>query len=316
MMNIKNIHYSCSSDFCDSHNMEAQAFFNWDFIETLSKATGYKNTSVTIETDVGKYIIPLLERKALGIYPIAFSLPFGLYGGISSCQTNLCRELITSARKYLRTDIVIQNPFLEEKLLKAHMAIIHRTYAHIIHTDKYSYDELFHSAYEYKIRKNLKRAKNSGLKIISGNDENIMSDYYRLYILSSKRWGQSRPKYSLDFFHKFLKAPYFEVKIVLYENVPVAGLVILKFESQTFCWFGAMNKEYSNLRSNDFLYDNVIHEAIDTKIPIVNFGSSGNLEGVRKFKESLGAEEIKYNIYFIGNPLVAKGLSWLMNRNG
>jgi hypothetical protein len=70
------------------------------------------------------------------------------------------------------------------------------------------------------------------------------------------------------------------------------------------------------MRSNDFLYDNVIHEAIDAKIPIVNFGSSGNLKGVRKFKESLGAEEIKYNIYFVGNPIVAKGLSWLMNRNG
>jgi lipid II:glycine glycyltransferase (peptidoglycan interpeptide bridge formation enzyme) len=213
-------------------------------------------------------------------------------------------------------DIVIQNPFLEKELFKANMTIIHRAYAHIIHTDKHSYDELFRSVYEYKIRKNLKRAKDSGLKIISGNDEKIMSDYYSLYILSSKRWGQSRPKYSLDFFHKFLNAPYFQVKIVLYENVPVAGLVILKFESQIFCWFGAMNKEYSNIRSNDFLYDNVIHEAIDAKIPIVNFGSSGKLEGVRKFKESLGAEEIKYNIYFVGNPLVAKGLSWLMNRNG
>ena len=319
MMNIESIHYSCGDDFCNSQTPISHAFSNWNFIETLSKATGYKNISVTIEVNGGEYIIPLLERKALGLYPIAFSLPFGLYGGISSYHTiveNRFRELIASAKQYLRMDIVIQNPFLEKELFKANMTIIHRAYAHIIHTDKHSYDELFRSVYEYKIRKNLKRAKDSGLKIISGNDEKIMSDYYSLYILSSKRWGQSRPKYSLDFFHKFLNAPYFQVKIVLYENVPVAGLVILKFESQIFCWFGAMNKEYSNMRSNDFLYDNVIHEAIDAKIPIVNFGSSGKLEGVRKFKESLGAEEIKYNIYFVGNPLVAKGLSWLMNRNG
>jgi hypothetical protein len=317
-MNIESIHYSCSDDFCDSQTPESRAFINWDFIETLSKATGYNNVSITIKAGGNKYILPLLERKALGIYPIAFSLPFGLYGGIFSCQDinkNQFQELIICAKKYLRMDIVIQNPFLDEELLKANMAIIHKTYAHIIHTDKYSYDELFHSAYEYKIRKNLKRAKKSGLKIISGNDEKIVTDYYSLYILSSKRWGQSRPKYSLDFFQKFINAPYFQVKIVLYENVPVAGLVILKLEGQVFCWFGAMNKEYSNMRSNDFLYDNVIHEAIDDKMPIVNFGSSGDLKGVRKFKESLGAKEIKYNIYFFGNPIVAKGLSWLMNRN-
>ena len=95
MMNIESIHYSCSDDFCDSQTPRSRSLLNWDFIETLSKATGYKNISVTIETDGRKYIIPLLERQALGIYPIAFSLPFGLHGGIDrhtedeNCISNL-----------------------------------------------------------------------------------------------------------------------------------------------------------------------------------------------------------------------------------
>jgi lipid II:glycine glycyltransferase (peptidoglycan interpeptide bridge formation enzyme) len=318
MMGIESIRFSIGDDFRGSPTPESRAFFNWDFIETLSQATGYKNISITIEADGRKYILPFLERKVLGIYPIALSLPFGLYGGISSGQTmdnNLFRELTAAAKKHLGMDIIMQNPFLEKELSKTSMATLHRTYAHIIYTEKHSYDELFHSVYEYKIRKNLKRAKDSGLNIVSGNDRNIICDYYNLYILSSRRWGQSRPKYSLNFFHKFAGAHYFQVKMALYEDIPIAGLVILKFKDQSFCWFGAMNKEYANMRPNDLLYDTIIHEAIDAKIPIVNFGSSGNLPGVRKFKESLGAEEIRYTIYFNGNPIMAKGLSWLMNRN-
>jgi hypothetical protein len=89
MMKIESTHYSCSNDFYDSQIPESRAFLNWDFIETLSKATGYKNVSVTIEASGRKYIIPLLERKALGLYPVAFSLPLGLYGGIDVSKTEL-----------------------------------------------------------------------------------------------------------------------------------------------------------------------------------------------------------------------------------
>ena len=99
-MKIESIHYSCGDDFCDSQIPESRAFLNWDFIETLSKATGYKNVSVTIEANGGKYIIPLLERRALGIYPIAFSLPFGLHGGIDVSEAELYIELMKHIKKF------------------------------------------------------------------------------------------------------------------------------------------------------------------------------------------------------------------------
>ena len=61
-------------------------------------------------------------------------------------------------------------------------------------------------------------------------------------------------------------------------------------------------KEYETYGSINLLFRNAIEQACDEGYKCYNLGLSGNLDGVRKFKESFGAEKIDVNRYRILSP--------------
>jgi hypothetical protein len=313
MINIENIHYSCGDDYCDSPAPGSRAFSNWDFIETLSKATGYKNISVTIETGGKKYILPLLELKALGLYPLAFSLPLGLYGGIDVSEAELYIELMKHIKKFLGSAIVLQNPF-DTVLPQINLSSLFRAYTHVVEFGNATYEDVFKTIFDAKLRNQIRKGEKSNLTIREGNDEDIINAFYELYILTNKRWGERHTKYSIDFFTAFAGKPYFEIKLSLFEGKVVSAIVLLKLSGQYLYWFGALNKDYGEYCPNHFLLSRTIREAIETRAEFFNFGASGKLIDVKKFKESFGAKKISYNIYFMGNPLTRYALATLMQR--
>jgi len=312
-MNIESINYSRGDDFCDSQTLESRAFFNWDFIETLSKATGYKNISVTIEADGGKYIIPLLERKAFGIYPIAFSLPFGLYGGIDVSEAELYIELMKHIKKFLGCAIVLQNPF-DPILPRIKLPSLCQAYTHVVEFSNATYEDIFKNIFDAKLRNQIRKGEKSNLTIREGNDEDIIRTFYELYVLTNLRWGKRHTKYSIDFFMSFAGKPYFEIKLSIFEGNVVSAIVLLKLSGQYFYWFGALNKDYGEYCPNHLLLSRTIREAIEMRAEFFNFGASGKLIDVKKFKESFGAKEISYDIYFMGNTITRYTLAKLMQR--
>jgi hypothetical protein len=313
MINIERIHHSCGDDFYDSQITESQVFFNWDFIETLSKATGYKNISVTIEARGKKYILPLLERRALGLYPIAFSLPLGLYGGIDVSEIELYIELMKSTKKFLGRSIVMQNPF-DPILPQINLPSLCRAYTHVVEFSNASYEDVFKNIFDSKLRNQIRKGEKSNLIIREGNNEDIINAFYELYVLTNLRWGVRHPKYSIGFFTAFAGKPYFEIKLSMFEGKVASAIVLLKLTGQYLYWFGALNKDYGEYCPNHLLLSKAIMNAIKAGAGFFNFGASGKLIDVKKFKESFGAKEIFYDIYFLGNPAIKHSLATIMRR--
>jgi len=312
-MNIKSIYYSCDNDFLDLQTPKSRAFSNWDFINTLSKATGYKNISVTIETDDKKYISPLLERRPLGVYPVAFSLPLGLYGGVDEAETELYLMIMKHIKKFIGRPIVIQNPF-DSILPKINLPSIYRTYTHVLEFNNITFKDVFKTFFNSKLRNQIRKGEKSNLTIKEGNDEEFVKAFYELYILTNKRWGEKNPKYSIDFFKTFTGKSYFEIKLAIFEEIIVSAIVLLKITDQYFYWFGALNKDYGEYCPNHLLLSRAINEAIEAGTKYFNFGASGKLINVKKFKESFGTKEIPYDIYFMGNPITEYILKKLIQR--
>ncbi|MGA2527198.1 MAG: peptidoglycan bridge formation glycyltransferase FemA/FemB family protein [Smithellaceae bacterium] len=312
-MNIESIHYSCGDDFCCSPTPRSKAFSNWDFIEALSKATGYKNVSVTIETGGKKYILPLLERKALGLHPIAISLPLGLYGGIDVSEAELYIELLKRIKKFLGSAIVLQNPF-DPVLPQINLSSLSRAYTHVIEFGNTTYEDVFKTFFDSKLRNQIRKGEKSNLTIREGNDEEITKVFYELYVLTNWRWGKRYPKYSIDFFKPFVGKQYFEIKLSMFEGKAISAIILLKLSGQYLYWFGALNKDYGEYCPNHLLLSKTIKEAIEADAEFFNFGASGKFIHVKKFKESFGAKEIFYDIYFMGNPVTRYALATLMRR--
>jgi lipid II:glycine glycyltransferase (peptidoglycan interpeptide bridge formation enzyme) len=312
-MNIKNINYSCESDFSDLPAPGTMAFLNWDFIQTLSKATGYKNISVTIDACGRKYILPLLERRSMGLHPIAFSLPLGLYGGIDVPDVELYIELMKHMKKFLGISIVIQNPF-DSILPQTNLPSIARTFTHVIEFGNATYEDISKTFFDSKLRNQIRKGEKSNLTVTEGNDEETVKAFYELYVMTNRRWGKSHPKYSLDFFKAFKGKPYFEIKLSALEGQVISAIILLKLSGQYFYWFGALNKAYGKYCPNHLLLSRAMREANDAGASFFNFGASGKLIDVKKFKESFGAKEIPYDIYFMGNPLTKYALAKLIQK--
>jgi lipid II:glycine glycyltransferase (peptidoglycan interpeptide bridge formation enzyme) len=216
-------------------------------------------------------------------------------------------------RKFLGCDIVLQNPF-DPTLPRINLPSLCQAYTHVVEFGNATYEDVFKNFFDSKLRNQIRKGEKSNLTIRKGNDEDIINAFYELYVLTNLRWGKRHPKYSIDFFKPFAGKSYFEIKLSMYEEKVVSAIVLLKLSGQYFYWFGALNKDYGQYCPNHFLLSGTIRDAIGARVELFNFGASGKLIDVKKFKESFGAKKISYDIYFTGNPITRYALAKLMRR--
>jgi hypothetical protein len=314
---IKAIRYAQKSDFTEISQNSEFLYYDWDFLETVSQALNCRNISLRVDSKQGTMFIPLMEKRVFHIYPVGLSIPFGLYGGISGDVPLTCAmyaDIIRQAKRFLHMDIILQNPFQESILSQTPMSKVFDTAAYIVNIENRSHDEFFHKIYEHKMRKNIKRAGVNNVAVKSGNDADLMKQFYDLYVLTNLRWGKQAPRYGQIFFDNFCDKDFTEIFIAYLNEKPSAGLFMLKFRNYYFGWYGAMDKETSKYRTNDYLHDHVIKTAIQNKFRMVNFGASDGLEGVKQFKKSFGANPVPYHIYFTGNIFSKLGLKYFLNK--
>lgn len=306
----------------DFNEILAQRDFSeldWDFVETSAAVLKFRNVSVHVESERGRYVVPLLARRVFKVYPVALSLPFGLYGGVLPAQgmdAPSYGAIMQAVRKHLGMGIVFQNPFSQGVLDGLPAAPVSASYAHIVDTEGRVWADVLAKSFEHKMRKNIKRAQQNKIEIRVGRSPELVRDFYRLYALSNVRWGRDTPRYDLDFFLRYAERPFLECRVAYDKDRPAAALIMLRFRNYYFGWFGGMDKALSNTRSNDLLHADLIKHSIESGVKCVNFGSSGKLAGVKKFKESFGAKEHTYGIYFVGNPLAQLGLKLVLSGGG
>ena len=314
------IYFATKETYENYQTTHGRLLYEWDFIETLSQATSFRNVSVFIELDNAVLFVPLLERKALNLYSIAFSLPFGLYGGFLPIKMvsnkNINQVVLSELRSFIKRDIVIQNVLSDKEFSETGLIPIMKTFTHAISIKDKTRENIFKETFPGELRNQIRKSKKSNLDVRSGNNIELTNDFFELYVLSNQRWGKKKLKYTINFFKSFLSKTYFEIKIAYYNNRPVSGIILLKLLNRYQYWFGAMNKEYGKYCPNHLLISNSIEEAIDLRYEVFDFGASGGhgqLQEVIKFKESFGAIRIPYSVYFYGNDFIKFGLSIAMN---
>ena len=117
--------------------------------------------------------------------------------------------------------------------------------------------------------------------------------YYSIYEASSRRWGYAAPPYPRSLFRELgaLQGTGVDLKLALVGAMPVAGIMLFEGKQSTLYWSGAMLKEYAPYCPNNALVKVAIEEACRRGRRRFDFGSSGRLEAVRRFKASFGARQ-------------------------
>ena len=169
-------------------------------------------------------------------------------------------------------------------------------YTHILPANA-NYEHFLRDRYNRKTRRAIKKAVKNKVGIRKGDSLDDFKEYYYLYSKSSERWGYEAPPDPFDLYKNMYKygSKYVNLYLAVKGDETIGGVIALNYGKNIYLWGSAFLVEYAALNPVSLLFNDIIKNAYDNGYEYVDFGESGDLAGVKKFKESFGAENIRLN---------------------
>lgn len=138
-----------------------------------------------------------------------------------------------------------------------------------------------------------RKAKREGVTVREAQSEEDWQVYFSVYQDSLRRWGdKATSKYTWKFFKGMhaQKSNYIKLWLAEFNGNIVAGALCFYSKKHVCYWHGAALEEYFKVRPVNFLISEIIEKACNDGFDWFDFNPSGGHEGVKKFKQSFGAE--------------------------
>ncbi len=168
-------------------------------------------------------------------------------------------------------------------------------------------------------KRNIKRARGSGVQVTISNSHKSIEEFYRLNCITRRIHGL--PPQPFNFFEMvylhILTENLGMVALASYQGENVAGAVCFHLGDNAVYKYGASDKRYQHLRANNLVLWEALQWYCQRGYKTFNFGRTepGNA-GLLQFKRGWGAEEYQINYYkydlkkdaFILDPLNISGV--------
>lgn len=214
---------------------------------------------------------------------------------------NLLKEITQLDKQKNTVFIRLEPPNIQSKILNTKYKIQNTSHAQPEHTlvldITKSEDELLSGMHE-KTRYNIRLAEKKNLVLKDG----ALEDFWKLMEETTKRDG-FRP-YPKSTYEKMIKSisgdgktgMRAELKIVYFENTPLAAAIVGYFGDTVTYLHGASSHEYRNLMAPYFLHWKIIGEAKKLGYKFYDFWGIDETKwpGVTRFKKGFGGFEINY----------------------
>lgn len=153
--------------------------------------------------------------------------------------------------------------------------------------------------------RNVRRARDAGVSIRRATSIEEWRRYYQVYEASLRRWGdRAHQRYKSELFLDMARRHSSHVRLWLavYRGVIVAGALCLYAKRHVAYWHGAALEEYFQFRPVNLLMFEIARDACSGGYSWFDLGPSAGLEGVIRFKRSLGARELSCPYVKIESP--------------
>lgn len=159
--------------------------------------------------------------------------------------------------------------------------------------------------FKQKVRKNVKRAIKNNLQIIIENTGEYLDDFLAIYYGTMERSNAEQEYYfSKEFFETLngMRDNIMYFHVVHEERIVSTELVIYGVEN-VYSYLGGTNREYFDLRPNDFLKFEIIKWAKEKGLKnFVLGGGYGSDDGIFQYKASLAPNGVKD--FYIGRKIL------------
>ena len=149
-------------------------------------------------------------------------------------------------------------------------------------------------------KSNLSQARRKGVTVRRATSTQDIAQYHAVYLESVKRWGETAGAvYAKELFVKLQAAgdPQVQFWLAEAEGRIAAGILALAWGRTIVYWHGAALEQYFKHYPNNLLHAELMAWGCANGYRLYDMGSSAGLEGVARFKESLGAQVRPYRSY-------------------
>jgi hypothetical protein len=286
----------------------AYLFHSPIWAKIIEKTYDYHTATRQYNINDKEILIPIMEKNNYG-FKTFDSMPHG-YGGIfseSDITTNDIKAIINDiiGGRNLSFHLMLP-PFMNLSTNDSNTPIKEEwkmrdewNYAHLLNLEGKNFEDIWKN-YKRKTRQHIRKAKKSGIETRGGTSLDDYRTFYNIYSkVSSQKWGYENPEYPFDFFHNLYKygSPHVKLSLATKDNQTIAGLITFPYAKTVYYWGSAFKAEYGNLNPTSLLFNESIKQECQENYKYINFGGSGKLKGVRRFKEGLGAGKVEINKY-------------------
>jgi len=240
---------------------------------------------------VGILPLTLVNSRLFGCYLV--STGFADVGGICADDNSAAESLLEAAFKfgqnysaeYLELRQVVPLPF---KNLVTNKRKVIRTLKLPPSVD------VLMSRFDKKLRNQIRKAQNSGLKVVWGNRE-LIKPFYDVFSRNMRDLGT--PVIKEGFFTHLVDELKDQVEVVVLfkDNLPVSGAVGL-YNKQIFeVPWASSRRDFFSLSPNVLLYWAILQHCIERGSLYFNFGRSSINSGTDMFKKQWGTDPISMN---------------------
>ena len=221
-----------------------------------------------------------------------FVTPYG-YGGwvldgkptitLEQEYTRWCRE------NGIVCEFIRFHLFGSEQRFSSYYGEVRKALNNIVVPTNLPYDTLW-MAYEHKVRKNVKKARENHLELLMEENLDHLDDFLKIYYDTMARNNARRYFYfSRTFFETIAeKMPgHYQYYYVLKDGKVISTELVLLSARSAYSFLGGTDAEYYSVRPNDFLKDAVIRMCMETKrLNFVLGGGYGEDDGIYRYKRS------------------------------
>ncbi|MCZ6702737.1 MAG: GNAT family N-acetyltransferase [Ignavibacteria bacterium] len=265
-----------------------------------------------------------------GIFPLQYTkgMPYNIWGALVS------KRLSSLPRTPIVGPLAEDNTVVTE-LINAAMDIISKDPGRILQIKTYNPDlprsslvkflwkdeytteipvypqeiKFINSKNHSSIKRAVNKAINNGVEYRLAESEKDLKQWYRLYLDLNKHHTNPPRPYKLFKISWDILRPKGMMQLALAEQKTngkkkiIAGLVLYYFNKTVTFAYNGSSRKYFNLRPNDLLHWNTIHNAQKEGYKFYNWGNAGeNDAGLAAYKKKWGSEKFSTYQYFYPNP--------------
>ncbi len=280
--------------YVDTHQ-DGSFFHLTGWIKVISQSFGHKARYLLAEDSQGeiKGVLPLVEQKSVLFGHSLISTPFCVYGGAIADDDEI-RLALEQAAYDLGVKLGVDFVELRDRQSRPSSDHWHQHSNHSTFFSELPEDpEQILTSVKRKQRAVIRHSQKNNL---SWSNDDDVAQCYDLYAESVRNLGT--PVFSKKLFKTLLEVfPETSETLIIRddEGKPVSSVLSFYYKDEVLPYYGGGNHSARGLKSNDFMYFQLMHLAHQKGKSRFDFGRSKIDSGAYKYKKNWGMTEERLN---------------------